>query len=337
MALQFTRRKAQVAQRDAVNASLASQLQAFGDARLSGMVHVLDRVSGQEALVYLHEGGLYSISLGGYAIPVAARLVSAGVLGPDRLRAIDDVDPDRSTAGPRSVNEGWMEAEALGAMHQEFLLASLGSILSLDRVKVRAKQGEETSFACCVPVAIRPALDAVQMRSERMGADAAALAEALGAGPEAAMRMPDAILDRTSQSMPTSARLPEFTAFGAQCNGTQSLDAAALAAGFTRAEAMHVARILASGGVLTLAGWLTPDPAAPLQVPEQFPSHAAFMPATRPQVDESTAPVASPSGHAGMAGEADAELAALRAELAVAEQRVWDLREKLAQAERRSG
>lgn len=335
MALQFTRRRAQVAQRDAVNASLASQLQGYGDARLSGMVHVVDRASGQEALIYLHEGGLYSISLGGYGIPVAARLLSAGVLDSDRLRAIPDVDPPGSAAGPRSVDEGWIEAEALGAMHQEFLLASLGSILSLDRVKVRAKRGEATSFACCVPVDVRPALDAVRMRSERMDSDATALAEALGAGRTAVGRMPDANLERTSQPMPTSARLPEFRAFGEQCNGNQSLDAAALAAGFTRAEAMHIARILASAGVLTLVGWSTPDPSGQLQVPEQFPGHAAFTPATPALLAESAAPVALPSGEAGRIEEPDSELAALRTELADAQQRVRELRERLAEAERR--
>ena len=344
MAVQFMRRKPDPGRTTGYNASLAAQLQGFGDARLTGAVHLTDRRTDHTAIVYLYEGGVYSAELDGYLVPIAARLAAAGLLDQARRRAIAEVDSERSAAGARAVAEGWVDVEVLGGMHQEFLLASLGAIVTLDRVKATVKRGAVTDVACCVPLPMRLALESTRLRRERLDADGQALCQSLGG--RWVDGIPSVILARSVAALPEGMRLPEFAAFAALCDGQRTLDEVAWLVGFTRAEAVHVARILAADGVLIRASAVAGpagDVGERLLVPEQFPGQFRGHPRIEPEPIEpvSVEPVSvEPVSIVPVPVEQDVDasqdedLDALRAELDSAEREVARLRERLAAAER---
>lgn len=348
-----------------VNEHVVRQLRTCADKRQTGAVVVTDQPTGQHARLFCFEGGLYAAQLTGYPTPVLARLTAAGSLDPVHVRQIESIDPAGEHAGSIAIDQGWADPIAIGTTHQEFLLAALGAVLMTPSTKVRMESGETTALACTTPVPIADALASTAVRRDRLASDWAELmlvvsGDALGIVEAEPATL---VLGLTGGSLPTNLTLPEFTAVLAACDGQRSIDEVAWECGFTRAEAVHLVRILVARGVLAAvsnAGVVT-EPWH-LRVPEEFPVRVAaappaplpeMVPAEEPEVLDVPEPVsvvetfvvAEPVVEPPLLVEEPVEpavepspksafdIAALRAELASAERWVDEIRRRLAQAE----
>ncbi|MDP1876758.1 MAG: hypothetical protein Q8M17_04260 [Actinomycetota bacterium] len=248
-----------------LNSGIVDALSGAGAQGSTGVLEVTDRGHGGTARVFLFEGGLYAVDLAGYRPPILNRLRSGGRIDARaQVRLLDVVGPDQDqVGGATAVAEGWIPVEALGSLHQEYVLASLGAVLALPRARVKFQAGVVTDEFCTVPLRVDPLFDAVRLRAERLVSTWAVLEDLTDPA--------TSVLAATGQRVPEGLSSPEFASFTAACDGQRGLDSVAHAVGFTRAEAVHVAVLLVQAGVLTLHGGSEPSPSSEgIRVPEAF-------------------------------------------------------------------
>jgi hypothetical protein len=251
---------------DPLNPEIVRELQSASRKKFTGVIEVVDKPTGSTALLYLFEGGIYAVDLQDYTPRVADRLLSAGTIDEDKrkwLFAQLGPDPRHLGAGPLAVQEGWLSAESLATVHQEYLLASLGAVLARPKVRMKQRKGESTSDFCTLPLPIEPLFETMRMRAGRLATGWGAL--------EAAGDPSNVALSNRGVPIPDDLALPEFAALAAEANGHRSVDVLADELGFTLAEITHMAMLLVRAGVLRVSpeatsGW----EAGRLPVPEAF-------------------------------------------------------------------
>lgn len=250
-----------------LNDRIVGDLRAPATAGRTGALVVTDQTSARRAWLYLFEGGLYAAAMEGFRPDVAARLRASGHSG-----AYGDLNAN-TRAGAEAVRTGVLDVEVARRVHQEFLLAEAGAILTLTKARTEFVEAETTDLVCTIPVALDDVLRAVNVRGDRLKDDLQAVADAMRAqAPGLADVGPsELVLAPTGSALPTSLALPEFGAFADHSNGRLALDDVAGSCGFTRAEAVHLARQLLTLGVLTGAGRVELHDPGRLQVPEAFP------------------------------------------------------------------
>lgn len=254
-----------------VNADVVDALERAAASGLTGVVEISDRAHKGDARVYLYEGGVYAVDLDGYEPPVAARLDAAG--------RFDDLDPDEramlaalpdpdAMAGAVAVERGWIPADALAQVHQEFVLAAAGAVLTVTRARTRVRAGETTDRVCTLPLPVTSLVEAVRLRTRRL-VDTWAMIDVVHAPGRGVLR-------RTDQTLQGAFSVGEVGLLAAELDGVRALDVAASSLGLTRAEAVYLASLLLNAGIAAVEP--DADPAAAsgaLMVPEEFGSRSA--------------------------------------------------------------
>jgi hypothetical protein len=256
-----------------LNQKLLRELSSAGDRTFAGAVEVEDR-DGGTAKLYIWDGGLYAAQLDGYDPPVITRLRSSGAVIGERwaeLSALGGVDQRDPRLGVLAADRGWISADALAVVHQEYVMASLGALLARPKLRVTLLKDEQTADFCTLPVPVEPLFGAVQRRARRL----AGTWETLGVSGSPATVIPI----RTGGEVPPRLSMSEFTTMTLAVDGERSLDAVAEAVGFTRAEAVHMAGLLVLAGVIRVESGADSAPGDRLLVPEAF--GRAITPAPR--------------------------------------------------------
>lgn len=269
----------------AVNPDVVDALNRAAAAALTGVVEVSDRTHKAEGRIYLYEGGVYAVELDGFLAPVATRLDAAGRfdgLDPDDRALLAALpDPD-ATAGAMAVQRGWLPADALAQVHQEFVLACAGAVLALPRARARARSGQTTDRVCTLPLPAASLIETVQLRNRRLEDTWAMIdtGHAPGRG----------VLRRTDVPLQGAFSIGEVGHLAAELDGERALDDAAAVLGLTRAEAVYLASLLLNAGIAAVQPDADPPPASgPLLVPEEYGSR----PTVRRSSGHSPAPAAA--------------------------------------------
>ncbi len=277
------RRRPRADEPSVVNADVVAALGRAAEDALTGVVEVSDRAHRSAARVFLYGGGIYAVELDGYQPPVAARLDAAGrfdALGSEDRTLLSALpDPD-ATAAALAVDRGWIAADALALVHQEFVLASAGAALTLHRARTRTRPGEVTDRVCTLPIPVSSVVETVRLRTRRLD-DTWAMVDAghpRGRG----------VLSRTDLPVQGVLSVGEAGHLAAEFDGKRTLDEVAFILGLTRAEAVHLASLLLNAGLAVVESDAEPStPQGPLLVPEEFgsrsaPRLAALVPASVP-------------------------------------------------------
>ncbi|MHB8796793.1 MAG: hypothetical protein ACYC90_15225 [Candidatus Nanopelagicales bacterium] len=230
---------------DVVNPELSGVLRTAAAKAFTGSIDVTDPATRGTARLFLYEGGLYAVELPGYAPPVLARL------------GVSD-----APAAEAAIAAGAVSIEALAGIHQEFVIAGLGAVLALPRARTHLRKAETTARFCTLPLPVGSLLHLVRMRADRLAGTWGMLAPNANPATTVARRGPAA---------GSVAPAGEAVMLLEAVDGIRTVDGVAAAAGFTRAEAVHLASALVHSGHLALADEPVAGPAGgPLLVPEEF-------------------------------------------------------------------
>ena len=264
-----------------VNKDVHTALTKAAKSSWSGSVEILDRAHGCTAHVYFHEGGVYSVQADGFRANIAARLVTAGVITPAQA------DHARTVDSPATwlVENGLVDVDSVGALHQEYLLAALGAVMELPKVKIKTHKGQTTATLCTMPLSMQALADTLDLRHSRYVSTAAMLHPEGNPG--------SLVLEDAGADLPAEVNISEIRVFRGKVAPGRTIDDIAGASGLTRAEAVHLAWLLVSTGVVSVLGHGTAgvDPHQ-WTVPEEFGSRALErMPERKPVA----APVAAPA------------------------------------------
>ena len=264
-----------------VNKDVQAALTKAAKSSWSGSVEIVDRVHGCTAHVYFHEGGVYSVQADGFRANIAARLVTAGVITPAQA------DHARTVDSPATwlVENGLVDVDSVGALHQEYLLAALGAVMELPKVKIKTHKGQTTATLCTMPLTMQALAQTLDLRHSRYVSTAAMLHPEGSPG--------SLVLEDAGADLPAEVSIPEIRVFRGKVAPGRTIDDIAGASGLTRAEAVHLAWLLVSTGVVSVLGHGTAgvDPHQ-WTVPEEFGSRALEpMPERKPVA----APVAAPA------------------------------------------
>ena len=267
-----------------VNKDVQAALMKAAKSSWSGSVEIVDRVHGCTAHVYFHEGGVYSVQADGFRANIAARLVTAGVITPAQA------DHARTVDSPATwlVENGLVDVDTVGALHQEYLLAALGAVMELPKVKVKTHKGQTTATLCTMPLTIQALAQTLDLRYSRYVSTAAMLHPEGSPG--------SLVLEDAGADLPAEVNIPEIRVFRGKVAPGRTIDDIAGASGLTRAEAVHLAWLLVSTGVVSVLGHGTAgvDPHQ-WTVPEEFGSRALEpMPERKPVAAPATAPAPAP-------------------------------------------
>jgi hypothetical protein len=335
---------------DAVHTAAAA-LAGVRDAQATGCLTISHRPSGSTARVFALDGAVYAVALEHYEFPVALRLGSSALLDEPAIAAIAATTPvEHPDFGRIAVATGKVDVADLGRLHQELVLAGAGAVLALDDAEATFEPGIVTGDFCTVPISVDALLEMVELRHERLCA---------GWQTVSGDRDPaHCIVAATGTAPAGEAFAPELTAMLAALDGARTVDQAAAACGFTRAEAVHlVSTLVALGHAEACEGSGSPDRG--LDVPEAFgrtcvadeplpaldsvrpvqseaEPEADAVPAPCDAVDlaaqELTALVIDGTVLLHPAMDSDGEIDLLRHELAEAEDRAAGIRTRLQQA-----
>lgn len=199
--------------------------------------------------IYFYEGGIYSASVEGFAPNLTARLMSAGVLNEERLATLgSQVGIDRLTAavGAECVARGWIEIGTLEQLHAEVVLASIGSVIGLPKLKTKTFNNEVTATSCMLPKSVGDVLAAIAMRQQRNDRISATFPRSASSA--------TAVLAIVDPGNEVVALAPEFGAFIRAVDGVRSIDRASGACGLTRAEGMAIAAALVGANAAVITG-----------------------------------------------------------------------------------
>ena len=267
-----------------VNKDVHTALTKAAKSSWSGSVEIVDRVHGCTAHVYFHEGGVYSVQADGFRANIAARLVTAGVITPAQA------DHARTVDSPATwlVENGLVDVDSVGALHQEYLLAALGAVMELPKVKIKTHKGQTTATLCTMPISMQALADTLDLRHSRYVSTAAMLHPEGNPG--------SLVLEDAGADLPDEVKIPEIRVFRGKVAPGRTIDDIAGASGLTRAEAVHLAWLLVSTGVVSVLGHGTAgvDPHQ-WTVPEEFGSRALEpMPERKPVAVPVAAPAPAP-------------------------------------------
>ena len=229
----------------------------------SGSLEIVDRTHGCTAHVYFHEGGVYSVQVDGYRANIAARLVTAGVITPVQADHARTVEATTTWL----VENGLVDVDSIGALHQEYLLATLAAVMELPKVKIKMHQGATTSALCTMPLSVEALSETLDLRHSRYMGTSEMLSPEGNPG--------TLVLEDAGAELPSDVNIPEIRVFRGKVAPGRTIDDIAGASGLTRAEAVHLAWMLVSAGVVSVLGHGTGgvDPHQ-WTVPEQFGSRA---------------------------------------------------------------
>lgn len=244
-----------------VNSRILRALEHARDHRVTGRILVTDLEADQAAAIFTFEGEVYAVALDGYEPRVSARLASGARVTPEQRAALeathDAGGPARS--GALAVAQGWVTAEVLAAVHQEFVVAAFGAVVCREHVRVHAEDGVTTEVVCALPLPLDALVATVEPRATRRAADERQITpDDLGS----------AIVGRTSLQPPGALALPEVGALLDALDGVHPVDVVAGDLGFTRAEVAHLLAALVASGSVAVVGQATA--AGRWTVPEQF-------------------------------------------------------------------
>ncbi|MCX6433775.1 MAG: hypothetical protein NTX29_13700, partial [Actinobacteria bacterium] len=246
-----------------LNAHLVRDIENAAKKGFTGALEVTARTNGATARLFLFDGRLYAVGLDNYEPSVLERLTASGAVSAERARSLRADARDGTPAGVQAVHRGWLAVEALATVHQEYLLASLGAVLTCGKVKVMPQKDLTTDAFCTLPLPVEPLLEAVRVRAQRLATTWPGLSPV---GSPATIR-----LRATGTPTPANLSLPEFAALLSAVDGHRTVDEVAAVGGFTRAEAVHLAGLLAAAGVVAVeAGETSASGSEHLTVPEAF-------------------------------------------------------------------
>jgi len=292
-----------------VNKDVQTALTKAAKSSWSGSVEIVDRVHGCTAHVYFHEGGVYSVQADGFRANIAARLVTAGVITPAQA------DHARTADSPATwlVENGLVDVDSVGALHQEYLLGALGAVMELPKVKVKTHKGQTTATLCTMPLSMQALAQTLDLRRSRYVSTAAMLHPEGNPG--------SLVLEDAGADLPDEVNIPEIRVFRGKVAPGRTIDDVAGASGLTRAEAVHLAWLLVSTGVVSVLGHGTAgvDPHQ-WTVPEEFGSRALEpMPERKPVEVPVAAPAPAPVAAAEPAFGEQPTIADLPAQAAAVE------------------
>ena len=229
----------------------------------SGSLEIVDRTHGCLAYVYFHEGDVYSVQVDGYRANIAARLVTAGVITPVQADHARTVEATTTWL----VENGLVDVDNIGALHQEYLLATLAAVMELPKVKIKMHKGATTSALCTMPLTVEALSETLDLRHSRYMGTSEMLSPEGNPG--------TLVLEDAGAELPSDVNIPEIRVFRDKVAPGRTIDDIAGASGLTRAEAVHLAWMLVSAGVVSVLGHGTGgvDPHQ-WTVPEQFGSRA---------------------------------------------------------------
>jgi hypothetical protein len=183
------------------------------------------------------------------------------------------------------VENGLVDVDSVGALHQEYLLAALGAVMELRKVKIKTHKGQTTASLCTMPLTMQALAQTLDLRYSRYVSTAAMLHPEGNPG--------SLVLEDAGADLPAEVNIPEIRVFRGKVAPGRTIDDIAGASGLTRAEAVHLAWLLVSTGVVSVLGHGTAgvDPHQ-WTVPEEFGSRTLEpMPERKPVA----APVAAPA------------------------------------------
>ncbi|MDD2857411.1 MAG: hypothetical protein PHU75_01930 [Candidatus Nanopelagicales bacterium] len=326
---------------------VAVALERLRDTQASGCLTVSHGPSGSNARVFVLAGAVYAVALEHYDFPIALRLCSSALLDEDACAAIAMTIPrEHPDFGRVAVSTGRLDVADLGRLHQELVLAAAGAVLAVDFAVTYFEPDIVTGDFCTMPIGVDALVEMVSLRRERQAAGWQVVTA--DADPS------DCIVAATGRALPDDACAPELTAMLGALDGVRTVDQAAAACGFTRAEAVHLACALVAGGHASVSEGVG-EPSRGLDVPEAFgrpvtvdePAHAPALELGEPDApDEPTAQCAVVDLDAQAltalvidgtvvlhpAVDIDGEIELLRRELADAEEQASVIRARLQQA-----
>jgi hypothetical protein len=212
--------------------------------------------------IFLFEGGVYTAAAQRFQADVARRLLSSRLI------------PDHGLAQtPRALVEALdLPVEQLASAHQEVMLATVGAVIDLPDsaiTRVSFAAGDTTEAQCTLPVEVEALLAVLDARRDRLQQDLAILdqdspALQVGLAASDAVQPMDAGIEAAVFLEQVEASLTGSLDY-------VPLDHVAQRCGFTRAEAIHLAAVLADRGVVEISA-MTPSASredqALLAVPE---------------------------------------------------------------------
>ena len=242
-----------------INPAILAEIARSRDESFTGAIQVV-RPDGQiVGELFIFEGRIYAAEINGFRPDVPTRLVSSGLLTHEAAIEIQQSPHEVQSLSEEIAHSGFVSVDLLAAVHQEFVLASVGALLLVPEVQVTRIPGRITSHVCTLPLGLNQIIQSVGIRYRRMAQDAAEIAQSLT--PEnsrLACDHPGSIvlgpLDDLSQTHATFLELsiPEIRTTMDQVDGVNNLDSIAGHCGFTRAEVVHIARSLVAEGLTTV-------------------------------------------------------------------------------------
>lgn len=250
--------------RGAPPGSLETTLRAMADDGATGAISVVVGTPARSATIFLFQGRPYSAHLQDYDPAVASRLECGGRLDPEQAAAL--ADEPAAVAGRIAVERGWVDADVLGEVHQEYVLASLGAILDAGPARVGRNDGATTARLCTLPLDLTALLETLRLRRERSMSTWASLN--WGSDPTAIA------VSATGAPLPQDLQVPEVTCLLKALSVPTALDVAAGSLGLTRAEVIHITAALARINAVTGSPTESGDMSEGLPVPEAFAAAA---------------------------------------------------------------
>ena len=244
--------------------------------RTTGCVRVEVPATGSSGRAYVVDGALYSVTLAGFEPRILRRILASDLAKPGLeqwwaavLDERDEVDP--SELGHHALQQGWIGAQELSAIHHELMMAGLSSLLEVEEARVDVRPGEVTAMYCAVPLEWHEARPLLSQRNAKMRADALTIQSALSH--RGGSFSPSTSALKAVGDLAVRRAVPrEFTAFHECLRTPQTLDRAAHECGYTRAEALHIGAEFATTGFIEPARRLAKSPnLVGHPVPEAFP------------------------------------------------------------------
>jgi hypothetical protein len=233
-----------------MNAGLIKELSGSAKRKYTGALVVNSKDSSLTGRVYFYDGAVYAVEVDGFYPRIVARMAASGNIDLNREEHLRQhfggniVDPE---IGAYTVQQGWLAVDELSAMHQEYLLASLGALVSLPHVRTKRHKSETTNLFCTVPLPWEKVEDTLTMRAMRFTNTWATIS----ASDNPAEVIPQIVNPAALASMTA----PEVRTLAAAIDGSTNVDEIAWRCGFTRAEAVHLlAMMVVEGAVAPTRG-----------------------------------------------------------------------------------
>ena len=249
-----------------INSTILEHAIRARDLSFTGALRIVSHGDSSLGDLYFFEGRIYAAAIDGFEPGVLARLMSSELITLGDSAEILELEARLNSLSVAVVESGLVSVDQLAAVHQEFVVASVGSLLLLHQAEVVPDSGRITSSVCTLPLDLNQILGMIEVRYRRMAQDAAALShETPQEHVSVACDHPGSVvLDRNevlsaAQVSRTDSAIPEILAMLNGADGVRSLDELAGHCGFTRAEAVHIARSLASQGLVTVVSCSNDD------------------------------------------------------------------------------